>query len=150
VRLRPATVEDVPALAAILRVGLRGVLPHVPDLHTPAEDRAFLATQVLPRCTVHVGEEDGTVAGFIAFRPGWIDHLYVLPAFRGQGLGTRLLALACATHPRLELWTFQRNAGARRFYERHGFLAVRETDGAGNEEREPDVLYAWTSGTSEA
>jgi hypothetical protein len=41
------------------------------------------------------------------------------------------------------LWTFQRNAPARRFYEKEGFVAVRETDGSGNEEREPDVLYLW-------
>jgi putative acetyltransferase len=41
----------------------------------------------------------------------------------------------------LRLWTFQRNAGARRFYERNGFAAVELTDGLGNEEREPDVRY---------
>jgi hypothetical protein len=44
---------------------------------------------------------------------------------------------------RLELWVFQRNEGARRFYERHGFELVRLTDGAGNMEREPDALYEW-------
>jgi GNAT superfamily N-acetyltransferase len=43
----------------------------------------------------------------------------------------------------LELWTFQVNESARRFYERHGFTEVEHTDGAGNEEREPDVRYAW-------
>lgn len=33
----------------------------------------------------------------------------------------------------------RRNMSARRFYEAHGFLAVRKTDGDDNEEREPDV-----------
>ena len=37
--------------------------------------------------------------------------------------------------------TFARNAGARRFYERHGFVAVAFGDGTGNEEGEPDVRY---------
>ena len=41
------------------------------------------------------------------------------------------------------LWTFQDNAGARRFYDRHGLRAVELTDGAGNEEKMPDVRYAW-------
>ena len=41
----------------------------------------------------------------------------------------------------VNLWTFQRNTGARRFYERNGFIAVDLTDGASNEEREPDVRY---------
>ncbi|MDP9464580.1 MAG: GNAT family N-acetyltransferase, partial [Actinomycetota bacterium] len=42
----------------------------------------------------------------------------------------------------LQLWTFESNDRARRFYERHGFTAVEFTDGAGNEERWPDVRYA--------
>jgi len=43
----------------------------------------------------------------------------------------------------LKLWTFQRNTNARRFYEKHGFIADRMTDGMGNEEREPDMRYVW-------
>ena len=38
---------------------------------------------------------------------------------------------------------FQKNTGAIRFYERHGFRLVKLTDGADNMEREPDALYAW-------
>ena len=41
------------------------------------------------------------------------------------------------------LWVFQRNVGAREFYEQHGFPLVELTDGSGNEEREPDALYEW-------
>jgi hypothetical protein len=42
------------------------------------------------------------------------------------------------------LWTFQVNGPARRFYERHGFVEVAQTDGSGNEEAEPDVRLEWT------
>jgi hypothetical protein len=42
------------------------------------------------------------------------------------------------------LWTFQRNAQARRFYEARGFACIEETDGAGNEEKEADARYLWT------
>jgi hypothetical protein len=45
---------------------------------------------------------------------------------------------------RPQLWTFQRNAQARRFYEARGFVLIQETDGARNEEKEPDALYLWT------
>jgi ribosomal protein S18 acetylase RimI-like enzyme len=41
----------------------------------------------------------------------------------------------------VRLYTFQENTGARRFYERHGFKAVKLTDGHDNEENCPDVLY---------
>jgi hypothetical protein len=43
----------------------------------------------------------------------------------------------------LRLWTFASNAGAQRFYERHGFVETRRTDGRDNEERAPDILYVW-------
>ena len=35
------------------------------------------------------------------------------------------------------------NVGAQRFYERHGFVEIDRTDGRRNEERAPDILYAW-------
>jgi ribosomal protein S18 acetylase RimI-like enzyme len=68
----------------------------------------------------------------------------VEPSAQGQGIGKVLLVHAKRLRPGgLELWVFEQNAGARRFYERHGFRLVRVTDGAGNMEREPDALYAW-------
>ena len=85
------------------------------------------------------------VAAMMALTAGWIEQLYVEPAAQGQGLGAALLATAKrAAHGAagLDLWAFQANAQARRFYERHGFVAVAFTDGD-NEERVPDMRYAW-------
>ena len=48
--------------------------------------------------------------------------------------------IVAGVHGRV-VYTFQANAGARRFYERHGFVPVEFTDGQANEERCPDVLY---------
>jgi len=79
----------------------------------------------------------------IAFAPGWVEQLYVLPGWQGRGVGRALLEMAKAENTELRLWTFQRNLEARRFYERRGFIAIDETDGSRNEEREPDVLYRW-------
>jgi predicted N-acetyltransferase YhbS len=68
----------------------------------------------------------------------------VSPGWTARGIGSQLVRLTQARRPAgLELWTFQVNDGARRFYERHGFRAVELTDGAGNEERQPDVRYVW-------
>jgi GNAT superfamily N-acetyltransferase len=72
----------------------------------------------------------------------WISQLYILPGWNGKGIGTRLLQHAHSTLPKpIHLYTFQENAGARRFYERNGYKAVEFTDGRDNEERCPDVLY---------
>jgi ribosomal protein S18 acetylase RimI-like enzyme len=142
--IRSARPFDAPAIAVIHRNALRGALPHLPDLHTSEEDVAFFRDRVLTRCEVWVDTDgNGTVVGFCGVSEGWIEHFYVAPSHQGRGVGSRLLRHAMARQPSFRLWTFQRNARARRFYEKHGFIAVKETDGSGNEEREPDVLYAW-------
>jgi GNAT superfamily N-acetyltransferase len=81
--------------------------------------------------------------GMIAFREGWIDQFYVRAGAQGRGIGTELLQVAQGSFARLQLWTFQRNAQARRFYQARGFVLVEETDGSRNEEREPDARYLW-------
>lgn len=112
-------------------------------LHTPAEDEAFFRDHVLADCEAWGAVDCEALVGFVAFRRGWIDQLYVLPGHQGRGIGRALVALAKARWPELQLWAFQRNLPARRFYEANGFVIVRETDGAANEEREPDILYRW-------
>jgi GNAT superfamily N-acetyltransferase len=97
---------------------------------------------VFANCEVW-GAQEGSLIGFIAFREGWIDQLYVLPQKQRRGAGRALLQVAMTTYPNLMLWTFQKNAPSRRFYEANGFLVIQETDGGGNQEREPDVLYRW-------
>jgi ribosomal protein S18 acetylase RimI-like enzyme len=47
------------------------------------------------------------------------------------------------------LFVFQANAGARRFYEAHGFTLLRLSDGQDNEECCPDALYQWLPDTKE-
>ena len=71
----------------------------------------------------------------------------MLSGWTGRGIGSRLLGHAHGGLLRsIRLWTFQANAGARRFYERHGYRAIAFTDGRENEERCPDVLYELAAG----
>ena len=140
--LRPATPQDAPTIATVLRAAFRVSLPFLPELHTAEEDQAF-AVKLVAEDAVWVAEMDGGVAGYIAFREGWIDHLFIHPDHQGQGVGPALLAKALEDRQPRQLWTFQENARARRFYETRGFRAVEFTDGADNEERQPDVRYVW-------
>lgn len=130
--------------ARVHRASFDQALPTLAGLHTPEEDRWYWTNILAASCEIW-GAFDGTqLAGVIAFRTGWIDQLYVLPTAQRGGAGSGLLRIARERHPALQLWTFQRNAAARRFYERHGFKTVLETDGAENEEKEPDILLRWS------
>ena len=149
--LRAATAEDAEAVARVLIDARRELMPYAPSAHTDDEVRQWVRQTLIPAGGVTVALTDGTVAGVLALRHGrdsaWIDQLCVHPVQVARGIGRALLAHALATLPRpLQLWTFQANVHARAFYERHGFVATRFTDGADNEERCPDVLYALQRG----
>jgi GNAT superfamily N-acetyltransferase len=91
-----------------------------------------------------VADLDGAVGGFLALGTETVEHLYVRPDLQGTGIGSALLDVAKDLRPAgFRLWVFQRNVEARRFYERRGLRLVELTDGAANEEREPDALYEW-------
>ncbi len=139
--LRRATSEDVDAIGRLfLRARDRMTyLPVVPD-----EDRPLLGGIVTRDREVWVAEEPGGIVGFMALSDEWLDHIYVDPARQSNGIGTTLLERAKELRPDgLQLWAFQKNEGARRLYERHGFRLAELTDGADNMEREPDARYEW-------
>lgn len=144
-KLTRLTVEEAAAAAQTHRASFDERLPWLSGLHTPQEDFAYWRDHLFRNCQVWGAWDDDRLIGVIAFRDGFIEQLYVLPGFQGRGAGGALLSVATRGQDRVRLWTFQKNAGARRFYERKGFVAIELTDGARNEEREPDVLYEWVA-----
>jgi len=138
--IRRATAEDAGAIGRLFARArdLMTYLPRIPD-----EDRPKLGGWIIERHEVWVDEAE-SIWGFAGLGPGWLDHLYVDPSVQDRGIGSALLNHAKAVEPSgLQLWVFQKNEGARRFYERHGFRLVELTDGAANQEREPDARYEW-------
>ena len=142
--LRQLQLADMDAASRVHRAAFDRALPWLAGIHTPQEDRWFFRERLFKTCELWGAFDDAALTGLIAFREGWIDQLYVLPEAQRRGTGSQLLQKAKDTVARLHLWTFQRNQPARRFYEARGFVLVRKTNGAGNEEREPDALYLWT------
>jgi ribosomal protein S18 acetylase RimI-like enzyme len=142
--LRRLELEDMDAAALVLRTAFDHALPSLAGLHTPQEDLWFFRERVFQTCEVWGAFDGAAIAGMIAFRKDWIDQLYVLPGAQRRGVGTELLQIAKSSFDCLQLWTFQRNGRARRFYEARGFALMEETDGARNEEKEPDARYLWT------
>jgi GNAT superfamily N-acetyltransferase len=140
--IRPAAPDDVDAIAELYERSF-ATLSFLPTLHTLEEHREWFG-QVVAEREVWVWEEDGAILGFLALDDVMLDYLYLEPDMTGHGIGSALLNHAKERRPGgFTLWTFQQNQGARRFYERGGLRAIRFTDGDGNEEKMPDVLYEW-------
>ncbi len=116
-----------------------------PSLHPLVDMRTWMATIVFAQHEVWVAlDQDSYVALLVLGRPDWLEHLYIDLSHTGRGLGSRLVDIAKRElGGPVQLWTFQSNQGARRFYERHGFVPVASTDGD-NEEGQPDVRYLYT------
>ena len=144
--LRRADSVDAAAVADVLIESRRVFMPFLRWVHPPADIRRWVAGYLVPSGRVQVAEKDGRIVAVLATAEAdgcsWIDQLYVLPGYEAQGLGSELLAFAHETlRPPIRLYTFQANAIARRFYERHGYRAIEFGDGSENEEGCPDVLY---------
>lgn len=147
VELRPAAGPDGAAVADVYLRSYDAALPSVRRAHSDDEVRDFFTYVVVPRGGAWLAEAAGEPVGMMVLEGDELSQLYLAPEWRGHGIGDRFMALAKEHRPQgLSLWTFQVNAPAHRFYARHGFTEAERTDGADNEEREPDVRFVWRPG----
>ncbi|MBE9603553.1 GNAT family N-acetyltransferase [Acetobacteraceae bacterium H6797] len=133
--IRQARPSDAPALARLYlseRPGLDWLGP---------ETALALAETLIDRHMVRVATVERAVAGYIGWGDGVVRHLFIDPALRGQGLGTRLLVEAKAVSDgRLLLHVPASNHRARAFYRRHGF---REEGSVAEDEQEAFIRLCW-------
>lgn len=137
--IRPATAQDVPALALVHHTAWQ-------ETYTGLIDQAYLDARTVERSaknmeiawpTLHVAVCDGRVVGFCGCgasrdedlrqqNMGEIQGLYLLQAYQHLGLGRALMEVALeylrsAGYKRAYLWVLDSNAQAIRFYEKAGF-----------------------------
>ena len=125
----------------------RASYPYVAEhqRHTLEDARVFFREHVLAECRVWIAQRSASLPpiGMLALQGIWIRQLAVFPGFQRQGAGSALLAAARDASPaELRLYTFRRNATARAFYARHGFVAVAFGVSPAPES-EPDVEMRW-------
>ncbi|HWU23779.1 MAG TPA: GNAT family N-acetyltransferase [Nocardioides sp.] len=141
-RIRPAVPGDIPRIAEV-QLAAREASPMPPGLHPVDEIRDYLAAQLGPT-DLWVAESEGRIVGYARVGAGWLHDLYVEPGAQGRGVGGALLAMVKGQQPDgFCLWVFVSNVPARDFYAARGLVEVERTDGAGNEEKRPDVRMQW-------
>jgi L-amino acid N-acyltransferase YncA len=138
VSIRGATLDDAASICAIYNQGIDDRIATLEtERRTADERRAWLAARG-PRHPIFLAEASGAAVGWASLnafnpRPAY-DHVadlsvYVERAWRGRGVGRRLLSHLVEVAPglgyhKLVLAAFPFNASGMALYERLGFLAV--------------------------
>ena len=116
---------------------------HSPAVMHPVPDSYFERTfDEMMRSDVYADgflleDEDGTCMGYALTAKSfsqecggqcvWVEELYVLPAYQGKGMGSRVFELLNAYYPdccRFRLEVEPENEGAARLYRRLGYEAL--------------------------
>ena len=145
ISIRPYRSTDSDALIVLWRVAREKSLPdfQLRKGHFFYEDCDYFQNYVVAKNRIWVAIRDRRRVGFMAMNGSFVDQLYIHPDHWRQGIGRRLLDLAKQLSPEhVWLYTLQINAGARAFYERHGFIAEK-LGVSPPPESEPDVEYHW-------
>ena len=145
VSIRRFEDRDEPAVAAVWHRSGGAAYPYLPTWQAFTLDEAARVFRdvIRAQCELWVATEDERVVAYLAMKDAYIDRLYVDPGDWRHGWGTRLVRFAKSLRPNgLRLHTHQDNHGARRFYEKHGFQAVR-FGVSPPPESAPDVEYRW-------
>lgn len=129
----PVTEADFDTLLAIRIEAMRDSLERL-GRFDPERARARLRATFRPDHTWFI-ERDGARIGFYAVRPDGdglrLDHLYVVPAARGLGVGGQVLSRLLQDADRRGLPVSVgalRGSDSNRFYRRHGFAQVSESE----------------------
>lgn len=145
-RIDRAASADASTVTGIYLRSRRAAGPAMPPgIHSDEETHAFVVDVMIAQREAWLAWAGETALGLLVLDGSEVDWLFVDPVAQSRGVGSALIEHAKARSPNgLTLWVFESNRRAQRFYERHGFVVVDRTDGAANEERAPDVRYAWS------
>ena len=115
----------------------------VKDQHSWEEQLDYLKTIMNEyRGYLVIENSSDKIIGMMAVGGSELDQLYIHVDYQGMGIGTQLLNLAKELSPgKLQLFTFEVNKKAQRFYEKHGFTIIRR--GIENQSGMADIRYEW-------
>lgn len=166
--LRPATPDDLPALA---RLGREAFVAKFGHLYSEKDLAAFLdeyRTEAAyrnamadPGTRIQLAEADGRLLGYCLLvlgkgfderprpwptRPATLSQLYCAPEALGRGTGSALMEWVLAEcrnwgADAIQLSVYAQNHGAQRFYERYGFSRIADISFWVGNHRDDEFLF---------
>ena len=166
--LRPATIDDIPALTRLSHDSFVEKFGHlykpedlalfVRDYRTEARYREHLAD---PATLIQLAEEHGTLLGYCLIirgdsfeqrpppfpeRPVILSQLYCASGATGRGIGGKLMEWALSEARAwgadvVQLSVYSENFEAQKFYFRHGFEKVADIDFWVGNHRDDEFLF---------
>lgn len=144
--IRLADAADAAVIARIHMTSRAATMPYLPPQKRSHDQvTQWVEDVLLKSCRTWVAVREREILGYAAVEGDMLQHLYLRPEVRRQGIGTLLLDQVRRHSPAgVSLHVFQQNTDARAFYELHGFTVLDTSDGHGNMERLPDMTLRWT------
>ena len=166
--LRPATHDDLPALA---RIGTDAFVAKFGHLYKPEDLASFLAEYRTedayrgqladPGTRIQIAEDDGALLGYCLIvlgkgfderplphpaKPVTLSQLYCAPEALGRGTGSALMAwmldeVRAWGADAVQLSVYSENHDAQRFYHRYGFVKAADMSFWVGNHRDPEFLY---------
>ncbi len=164
--LRPASLDDLPALADL---GRASFVEAFGELYDPADLDAFCEQAYSlhavagdfadPNLLYRLAQDAAGLAGYakIALASAYSDHsdardplalnqLYTAPGRTGQGIGAALMEWVLGEarergKDAIQLSVYSDNIGAQRFYARYGFTKIADIDFWVGQHRDDEFLY---------
>ena len=164
--LRPASLDDIPALAVLGRESFCATFAH---LYAPDDLNGFLQQAYSiegvtsdyndPNLVYCLAQDEAGLAGYCkialhspyadqsdAANPMGLNQLYTAPRRTGQGIGAALMDWALGEADRrgkdaIQLSVYAENFGAQRFYQRYGFTKIADIEFWVGNHCDPEFLY---------
>ncbi|KPC84539.1 MULTISPECIES: GNAT family N-acetyltransferase [unclassified Streptomyces] len=146
IQIRFAEAADAAVIARIHMTSRSATMPFLPEQRRSHEQvTQWVRDVLLKQCLTWVAMRNAEISGYAALDGDMLEHLYLRPDVRRQGIGSLLLDEVRRYSPEgVSLYVFQENTDARAFYERHGFTVLDTNDGDRNMENLPDMTLRWT------
>jgi len=125
--VRSARHDDIPRLAKVAARSFQTAFSQIlePDALALRGEEYFEQRFATDWPRTRVASDNGNIVGFCTVTAGHIDMIFVDPAVQSHGAGSALFADAEGEGART-LECFRDNTFARAFYERRGWVCIRE------------------------